>query len=257
MRKIRIFEHTSLDGVIAPDKRNEGDDEFANGGWSTPYQSHNAYRQQGSVIGRGEISSNELVTARWTASTISRGLPFMVQCLLIPLAGTQPRLAACFANAICIEQQAVSLIEIDARLHKRLTAIDAQRVARIQVQRLCSPAGACSEQGSRMTRACVGQSTRQRFVDCQECRDERTLDRSLTQMHVQLLEQFCRPVVSEGCPQQCLDDGDNNGGGRPVSGGVRNEYSPTPRGSGPFVELHKVVQISTGLGKCFEAGCDL
>ena len=38
MRKIRIFEHTSLDGVISPDKRNEGDDDFANGGWSAPYR---------------------------------------------------------------------------------------------------------------------------------------------------------------------------------------------------------------------------
>ena len=37
MRKIRIFEHTSLDGVISPDKRNEGDD-FANGGWTAPYR---------------------------------------------------------------------------------------------------------------------------------------------------------------------------------------------------------------------------
>jgi dihydrofolate reductase len=37
MRKIRIFEHISLDGVISPDKRNEGDD-FANGGWSAPYR---------------------------------------------------------------------------------------------------------------------------------------------------------------------------------------------------------------------------
>ena len=38
MRKIRIFEHTSLDGVISPDKRNEGDEDFANGGWSAPYR---------------------------------------------------------------------------------------------------------------------------------------------------------------------------------------------------------------------------
>jgi dihydrofolate reductase len=37
MRKVRIFEHTSLDGVISPDKRNEGD-HFANGGWSAPYR---------------------------------------------------------------------------------------------------------------------------------------------------------------------------------------------------------------------------
>jgi dihydrofolate reductase len=35
MRKIRIMEHISLDGVIQP----EGDDEFANGGWSAPYRS--------------------------------------------------------------------------------------------------------------------------------------------------------------------------------------------------------------------------
>jgi dihydrofolate reductase len=34
MRKIRIFEHISLDGVIAPD----GDSDFANGGWTTPYR---------------------------------------------------------------------------------------------------------------------------------------------------------------------------------------------------------------------------
>ena len=38
MRKIRIFEHISLDGVMSPDKRNEGDDDYANGGWSAPYR---------------------------------------------------------------------------------------------------------------------------------------------------------------------------------------------------------------------------
>ena len=37
MRKIRIFEHISLDGVIAPGGRYEGTD-FANGGWSAPYR---------------------------------------------------------------------------------------------------------------------------------------------------------------------------------------------------------------------------
>jgi dihydrofolate reductase len=35
MRKIRIFEHTSLDGVISP----PGDSEFAKGGWSAAYRS--------------------------------------------------------------------------------------------------------------------------------------------------------------------------------------------------------------------------
>jgi dihydrofolate reductase len=34
MRKIRIFEHTSLDGVIEP----SGDDDFAQGGWQAPYR---------------------------------------------------------------------------------------------------------------------------------------------------------------------------------------------------------------------------
>jgi dihydrofolate reductase len=34
MRKIRICEHISIDGVIQPD----GDNEFANGGWSAPYR---------------------------------------------------------------------------------------------------------------------------------------------------------------------------------------------------------------------------
>jgi dihydrofolate reductase len=35
MRKLRIFEHISLDGVIAP----PGDDDYANGGWTAPYRS--------------------------------------------------------------------------------------------------------------------------------------------------------------------------------------------------------------------------
>ena len=35
MRKIRIFEHISLDGVIAPGGRNE-DNDYAHGGWTAP-----------------------------------------------------------------------------------------------------------------------------------------------------------------------------------------------------------------------------
>ena len=35
MRKIRIFAHVSADNVVQP----PGDDEFANGGWQTPYRS--------------------------------------------------------------------------------------------------------------------------------------------------------------------------------------------------------------------------
>jgi dihydrofolate reductase len=37
MRKIRIFEHISLDGVIAPGGRND-DSDFAHGGWTAPYR---------------------------------------------------------------------------------------------------------------------------------------------------------------------------------------------------------------------------
>jgi len=37
MRKIRIFEHISLDGVIAPGGPNDTS-EYANGGWSAPYR---------------------------------------------------------------------------------------------------------------------------------------------------------------------------------------------------------------------------
>ena len=37
MRKIRIFEHISLDGVIAPGGRNE-DNDYAHGGWTAPYR---------------------------------------------------------------------------------------------------------------------------------------------------------------------------------------------------------------------------
>lgn len=39
MRKIRIFEHVSLDGVISPGERGEYGDDFAHGGWTAPYRS--------------------------------------------------------------------------------------------------------------------------------------------------------------------------------------------------------------------------
>jgi dihydrofolate reductase len=40
MRKIRIIEHISLDGVIqAPGGRGEGGDNYAHGGWTAPYRS--------------------------------------------------------------------------------------------------------------------------------------------------------------------------------------------------------------------------
>jgi dihydrofolate reductase len=37
MRKIRIFEHVSLDGFISPGGQNE-DSDYANGGWTAPYR---------------------------------------------------------------------------------------------------------------------------------------------------------------------------------------------------------------------------
>ncbi len=37
MRTIKVMEHVSLDGVIAPGGRDE-DDDYTNGGWTTPYR---------------------------------------------------------------------------------------------------------------------------------------------------------------------------------------------------------------------------
>jgi dihydrofolate reductase len=39
MKKIRIFEHISLDGVIQPGGPGEYGDDFAHGGWTAPYRS--------------------------------------------------------------------------------------------------------------------------------------------------------------------------------------------------------------------------
>jgi dihydrofolate reductase len=39
MRKIRIMEHISLDGVISPGGRDEDGDDYAHGGWTAPYRS--------------------------------------------------------------------------------------------------------------------------------------------------------------------------------------------------------------------------
>ena len=39
MRKIKIFEHISLDGVISPGGPGEYRDEYAHGGWTAPYRS--------------------------------------------------------------------------------------------------------------------------------------------------------------------------------------------------------------------------
>jgi dihydrofolate reductase len=39
MRKIRIMEHLSLDGIIQPGEPGEYGDDYANGGWTAPYRS--------------------------------------------------------------------------------------------------------------------------------------------------------------------------------------------------------------------------
>jgi dihydrofolate reductase len=39
MRKIKIIEHISLDGVITPGAPGEYGDDYANGGWTAPYRS--------------------------------------------------------------------------------------------------------------------------------------------------------------------------------------------------------------------------
>lgn len=39
MRTVRIMQHTSLDGVIQPGEPGEYADDFANGGWTSPYRS--------------------------------------------------------------------------------------------------------------------------------------------------------------------------------------------------------------------------
>ena len=39
MRKLKIIEHVSLDGVISPGGPGEYGDDYANGGWTAPYRS--------------------------------------------------------------------------------------------------------------------------------------------------------------------------------------------------------------------------
>jgi dihydrofolate reductase len=49
MRKIRIFEHISLDGVISP----PGDDDYAHGGWMAPYRSAEGAAAVAEAQGKG------------------------------------------------------------------------------------------------------------------------------------------------------------------------------------------------------------
>ena len=52
MRKIRIMEHISLDGVIAPGGPNE-DSDFARGGWSAPYRTAAGAEALAAAQGKG------------------------------------------------------------------------------------------------------------------------------------------------------------------------------------------------------------
>ena len=61
MRKIRIFAHISLDGVISPAGRHEGDDDYVNGGWTAPYRS-----ATGEVVAEAQGSSFDLLLGRRT-----------------------------------------------------------------------------------------------------------------------------------------------------------------------------------------------
>ena len=58
MRKIRIFEHISLDGMIAPD----GDGDYANGGWTAPYRS----AAGGEAVAEAQGSTFDLLLGRRT-----------------------------------------------------------------------------------------------------------------------------------------------------------------------------------------------
>jgi dihydrofolate reductase len=61
MRKIRIFAHISLDGVISPAARHEGDDDYVNGGWTAPYRS-----ATGEVVAEAQGGNFDLLLGRRT-----------------------------------------------------------------------------------------------------------------------------------------------------------------------------------------------
>ena len=64
MRKIRIIEQISLDGVIqAPGGRDE-DGDYAHGGWAMPYFDTDSRQHEGGVLGR----AHEHLSTRWIAS---------------------------------------------------------------------------------------------------------------------------------------------------------------------------------------------
>lgn len=53
MRRIRIFEHISMDGVISPGNPGEYADDYADGGWTAPYRSAGGAEAVAEVQGTG------------------------------------------------------------------------------------------------------------------------------------------------------------------------------------------------------------
>jgi dihydrofolate reductase len=69
MRKIRMMEHISLDGVIAP----PGDDDYAHGGWTAPYRSP----EGGAAVAEAQGDSFDLLLGRRTYDLWSTYWPKM------------------------------------------------------------------------------------------------------------------------------------------------------------------------------------
>jgi dihydrofolate reductase len=61
MRRIKILAHISVDGVISPAARHEGDDEYVNGGWAAPYRS-----ATGEAVAEAQGISFDLLLGRRT-----------------------------------------------------------------------------------------------------------------------------------------------------------------------------------------------
>jgi dihydrofolate reductase len=70
MRKIRIFEHTSLDGVIQPGGPNENS-EYAHGGWMAPYRS----AEGATAVAESQGENFDLLLGRRTYDIFARYWP--------------------------------------------------------------------------------------------------------------------------------------------------------------------------------------
>src|SRR5260370_4853373 len=72
MRKIRIIEQISLDGVIqAPGGRDEGGDDYAHGGWTAPYRN----TAMGEAVAEAQRKTFDLLLGRRTPPLRASGRP--------------------------------------------------------------------------------------------------------------------------------------------------------------------------------------